>query len=293
MELTQTISETSAIGLLRQVFERLDVLVQIRRHGIRDFEPKIRLELEKGRFVIRTARDARDLEDCLRLRFEVFHREYMGRNRTHGVDLDEFDLRCDHLMIIDRELGRTIGTYRLNSSRFTTKFYSATEFDLAPLLALPGHKLEMGRACIDREHRNGAVMALLWRGIGTYVEMSGSDWLFGCTSIKTTSLSVTERIFQALKAQGAFSTEVPLLDALAGFNLPGFDRGLPPSHSDASDASIAEVSALIPALFRSSLKAGASVCSEPALDRDFGCIDFLTLLKMDEMSPVFARKYRS
>ena len=290
MELTQTISSPPASGMWRQFFERLDARVQIRRHRVRAFEPKILFEFEKGRFAVRTACDGRDLEECLRLRFEVFHREYMGRARIHGVDLDEFDLRCDHLMIVDREAGRTIGTYRLNSSRFTTKFYSATEFDLAPLLALPGHKLEMGRACIDRAHRNGVVMGLLWRGIGTYVQMSGSDWLFGCTSIKTTSLAPTERIYHWLRARDRFTREIPLLKALPEFEMPGFVPTLMASLSDLSES---EVSDLIPALFQSYLRAGATVCSGPALDREFGCIDFLTLLKMDEMSPLFARKYRA
>ena len=52
-----------------------------------------------------------------------------------------------------------------------------------------------------------------------------------------------------------------------------------------------EVAKKIPALLGSYFKAGAKLAGEPAIDREFHCIDFLTVLKIEDMSPAFKGKY--
>ena len=41
----------------------------------------------------------------------------------------------------------------------------------------------MGRACVDRDHRNGAVLPLMWAGVLRYLRLTGHDWLIGCVSV--------------------------------------------------------------------------------------------------------------
>jgi putative hemolysin len=49
-------------------------------------------------------------------------------------------------------------------------FYSEQEFDLGMLPpSVIASSVEIGRACIAREHRNGRVLHLLWRGLATYL----------------------------------------------------------------------------------------------------------------------------
>ena len=98
------------------------------------------------------------------------------------------DILCDHLMIIEKKSQQVVGTYRVASSHYTQKFYSQGEFALEGLLVEDGPKIELGRACISKDHRNGMVMKLLWRGIGEYFKATRSRILFGCTSIKTMEL---------------------------------------------------------------------------------------------------------
>ncbi len=47
----------------------------------------------------------------------------------------------------------------------------------------------------------------------------------------------------------------------------------------------------IPALFGSYLRAGAKVALEPALDRDFQCLDYLTVLRLNQLTESFEKRY--
>ena len=60
-------------------------------------------------------------------------------------------------------------------------FYSEREFDFSPYKRLGNSVIELGRACVHRDHRSTDVLYLLWRGIAQYaIEpwRSVSDRLF-------------------------------------------------------------------------------------------------------------------
>jgi len=121
---------------------------------------------------------------CLKLRFEVFHREYMNKKRTVGVDIDKLDYICDHLVIKDKRTDRVIGTYRLNSSKFTNTFYSASEFNMSKLLELEGNKLELVARALIKIIATVSSLRCLAR-IAAYLQLTDTKHMFGCGSIKT------------------------------------------------------------------------------------------------------------
>ncbi len=135
---------------VKSAFEKFDSELRLHHYKIREFKPNISFLFERGHYIVKTAENGAELEECLKLRYEVFHREYMEKKRETGVDVDALDIACDHLVIRDKRSGKVIGTYRLNSSHFTNTFYSASEFHMERLLEIPGAKLELGRACIGR-----------------------------------------------------------------------------------------------------------------------------------------------
>lgn len=48
---------------------------------------------------------------------------------------------------------------------------------------LRGSLVETGRSCVHPEHRNGAVVSLVWAGIARYLLLTGNRWLVGCASM--------------------------------------------------------------------------------------------------------------
>lgn len=277
--------------VLKQAFERLDSELKLHHYKIRNFRPNVSFAFERGSYVVKIAENGAELEECLKLRFDVFHREYKNKKRTTGVDIDYLDEGCDHLLIFDKNGERVVGTYRLNSSLFSDRFYSAGEFEIEKILEVPGPKLELGRACIDKEHRNGAVIALLWRGIAEYIQKTGTKVLFGCASVKTIQPMEIGLIMKHLVEKGHVTDEYGVAPTRK-YQVRQLAKVLDYLETHAFEYVPDEIETRIPTLFKSYLKAGVKVCGEPAIDHDFRCVDFLVVMKMDEMNPLLKGKYR-
>ena len=241
--------------------------------------PLIREELEHYR--LETARSRADLKEVFKLRNRVFFEELQGRSKPLSLEIDEFDFRCTHLMIREISTGQCVGTYRLLPSTATTRFYSESEFDLSDLLRRPGVKLELGRACIDQNHRNGSVLALLWRGISQMMRETRAEILFGCSSVPSLDPMVIESLGFELERLNAFEEQIEIRSHGEFPRQSPLIRPLLPS----SEAPT------IPPLIRSYLLAGAKIAREPFYDFDFQCTDFFTLLELKRLTPAFRRRY--
>lgn len=256
------------------------------RNLLKNFEPKVRVNISKGGFTIKTATTAAELLDALSLRYKVFYNEYQNKRFSVGLDHDEFDAVADHLLIIDDSTQKIVGTYRLISSKNSSIFYSETEFELSSLKLDPRPKLELGRACIKKEYRKGSVISLLWRGIAEYARVEGSKVLFGCSSVKTTDPMRISLLMKYLEQNGHVdkSFGVRPLDTHKVPNL-----ALVQNISDqASDES---VKSMLPGLVETYLKMGGKILGSPAIDRDFGCIDLLTFLDLTILNDRYTKRY--
>ncbi|MCS3803452.1 putative hemolysin [Chromobacterium alkanivorans] len=229
----------------------------------------------KPRLSVRVASEAQDIRRAQKLRFEVFAGE-MGAelgSRDLGIDCDEYDALCDHLIVEDAVSGLVVGTYRMLSpamARRAPSLYSEHEFDLTRLAHLRAGLIEVGRSCVHRDFRSGAVIALLWSGLADYVQQHGGQYLAGCASV-----SLSDGGHQA----------VSLYRQLEGKHLsPAEWRVFPhlplPLDRVCDDAP----SAPMPALIKGYLRAGAYICGEPAWDPDFNCADFFMLLPMSRLN---------
>ena len=153
-----------------------------------------------GSLEVRLATHKRDIRKAQKLRYKVFYGEggaiADARTAFTRRDLCAFDRICDHLIVIDhdflnrfgRRKPKVVGCYRLLRQDMAERhggFYSASEFDIAPLLARHAGKrfLELGRSCVHREWRSKRVLELMWRGIWTYVRHHHVDVMIGCASL--------------------------------------------------------------------------------------------------------------
>lgn len=264
--------------------------VKLRRNKIYKFKPKVKIESDKGPFILKTVSDSEELIEALKLRYEVFHHEMLGKTKPTGIDVDEYDFVCDHLAIIEKKTGKMVGTYRLNSSLYSQDFYSAQEFHLRRILEQPGAKLELGRACIHKDFRKGLVISLLWRGIAEYMEATDSKILFGCASIKTESPRETALLYHLFQRDARFQSDYWCPPTLK-FAMPTLDLWIEKFNQHISEEELKEAEELIPPLARAYLKAGALLGGEPAYDPEFKCIDFLTILPRENLNKILWRKY--
>jgi len=235
-------------------------------------------QLVEGNYRVRFAEDGRDLERVLRLRFEVFNLELsegLESSYSTGLDFDPFDLVCDHLMVEEESTGLLVGTYRMQTAARHANglgLYCAQEFDLS---TMPDDVLEdaveLGRACVGREHRNGHVLYSLWRGLASYCMWTRRRYLFGCCSL-TSQDSEEGRAFQRfLERRGKMHPELVVRP------WPQLACG------DPGQADVDEADPKVPTLFGTYLRSGAKACGPPALDAEFKTIDFLVLLDLDAL----------
>lgn len=154
-----------------------------------------------GSLEVRLACGKKEVHKAQRLRFKVFFRKGGAipdaRAALTRRDADRFDKFCDHLIVIDHAARnrfgkvkpRVVGAYRLLRDEVARKkggFYSAGEYDIAPLIARhPGLRfLELGRSCVLEQYRGKRTIELLWRGILAYVRHHRIDAMIGCASLE-------------------------------------------------------------------------------------------------------------
>ena len=228
------------------------------------------LRIRQGSYHLRLAIGEADRLAAFRLRFLVFNLELSeGLEAAYetGHDVDLFDVFCDHLIVEHAISGTVVGTYRLQTDAVAAAnlgFYSEREFDFAPYRQLQGSVIELGRACVHRDHRSTDVLNLLWRGIAQYALRHGGRYLIGCSSLTSQDPAHGSAVYEAVRkclVEPELRT-VPHAD----FAMPL----VPPVN--ASDK--------IPKLLRAYIAVGAKICGPPAIDHEFKTIDFLTLMDL-------------
>jgi putative hemolysin len=231
------------------------------------------IDLRQGAYRVREAATEQDLLAAFRLRFTVFNvelNEGLEQSSATGFDTDQFDPVCDHLIV--ECANQVVGTYRLHTgslAKANLSYYGEREFDFTPYESIRNEVIELGRACIHRDHRSTEVLYLLWRGIAEYASRCGGRYLLGCSSLTSQDAAQGFAVYEALKnylAAPEFRTTPQ-----QAYLLPPIQHCHDRPH--------------IPKLLRTYLAIGAKICGPPAIDRDFKTIDFLTLLDLENLHP--------
>jgi putative hemolysin len=231
---------------------------------------------------VELAAGPQDVRAAQALRYRVFGAELGAKLKgaDQGLDTDAFDDVCQHLLVREVHRGRVVGCTRLltdTNARRIGGFYSQGEFDLGGLLDLPGRLLEIGRTCIDPDHRQGAAIAVLWSGLAGFMHLHRCDYLFGCASIPLGSGDVqAAAIMNRIRRQ-----------AMTPPNLRVTPR-IPLLHTPTADAVL---DAPLPPLLKAYLRLGARAAGEPCRDLDFGVADVLVLLQVADLNPTYARHF--
>src|SRR5215469_11502819 len=283
--------------------------------SLSDSSVALRIHAEVGRYRMRLAQSAEDRIAACRLRFRVFNIELgegLESSYETGLDTDQFDEVCEHLLVEDKQednpARRIIGTYRMQTGATASRhrgYYSEQEFNLAPYEPLRPGVLELGRASIDREHRTPEVLTLLWRGIAQYATDMGLRYLIGCSSLTSKDPAEGWQLYRQLEqfrvppefetvpsAASACPIEPPFADAQLSFSPSESNAAASGDLAGSADGSAPHsVPVKVPKLLKTYLAIGARIAAPPAWDREFGTIDFLTLLDLKLLSPAARSRF--
>lgn len=243
------------------------------------------------RYTLLLSTDPALIDAAQRLRHDVFTSEpgFALAGATDGRDADRFDEHCDHLLVREDNSGELVGCYRMlppPGAIAAGGLYTATEFDVRELDSLRPSLVEMGRAVVREDHRNGGVVLLMWAGILAYLDRCGYDYVAGCVSVPVDSADGEApgrqirgvRDFVRRRHAAPYTVHPYRPVTIGGKGLDDID---PP----------ARVS--VPPLMRGYLRLGAKVCGDPAHDPDFGVGDFPALLDKRHADVRYLRRLRS
>ncbi|RMD89802.1 MAG: GNAT family N-acetyltransferase [Alphaproteobacteria bacterium] len=240
-------------------------------------------------FELRLAADEADRRAAQRLRYDVFVRELGGDgplvDHARGLERDRFDAHADHLMLLDRAreargLSPVVGVYRLmreEQARAAGGFYSAAEYDLAPLLGSGRRLLELGRSCLHPEYRGGAAMMHLWGGLAEYVERHGIELMFGVASFHGTDVAALAEPLSLLHARHLAPEEI------RPRALPGHFQSMDLVPRDQIDRRRAMLAT--PALIKAYLRLGGFVGEGAFVDHAFNTTDVCLVLDTARLNP--------
>ncbi|WP_425515541.1 GNAT family N-acetyltransferase [Microvirga antarctica] len=248
-----------------------------------------------GSLEVRLATTTKDIRRAQKLRYKVFFEEMSAAPsasaRLSRRDIDDFDLLCDHLLVLDHAVKakrfrtakpKVIGTYRLLRQEVADRnwgFYTAGEFDVAPMIAAhPDLRfLELGRSCVSKPYRNKRTVELLWHGIWAYVLHHRVDVMIGCASLEGTDPRKLALPLSFLHHHAGASAEwrAPALrDRAISMDL------LPPEGVDPKSALRA-----LPPLIKGYLRIGATFGQGAVVDRQFGTTDVLVVMPVAQINP--------
>jgi putative hemolysin len=244
-----------------------------------------------GSLEVRLAQSAAEIRRAQKLRYRVFYQEGTALADPGRLfarrDIDTFDAICDHLLVLDhatrtkRGKPLVVGTYRLLRQQVADDFggfYTASEFDIAPLISR--HRglqfLELGRSCVLPAYRNKRTVELLWQGIWTYVSQNRLDVMFGCASLDGTD---PERLAMPLSFLHHYCRAPEQWRARA---LPERYAEMNLMSKEAIDPKAALRS--LPPLIKGYLRLGCYIGDGAVIDRQFGTTDVLIILPVSVLN---------
>lgn len=243
---------------------------------------------ERARLDVAWARDESEVREAQRLRYRVFAEEMGARlappaGTEPGLDVDVFDPYCEHLLVrvpgADGDAGPVIGTYRVltpAAARRVGGLYSETEFDLTRLRPLRAKMVELGRSCVDPEHRHGGAILALWGALAEFMVRNELDTMVGCASISMRDGGhVAASLWEQLRHSHLAPIEWQVRPRLP-LPVEELDRSLP---------------AEPPALIKGYLRCGARILGAPAWDPDFNTADLPMLMRIEDLPAKYRRHF--
>ena len=236
---------------------------------------------KKPSLLISWATNPAEVKEAQRLRYKVFAEE-MGAHlppNAEDLDIDDFDAFCDHLLIRDQTSLQVVGTYRVlppHKAAEIGRLYSDSEFDLSRIDHLRPQLVELGRSCVHENYRSGSVIMALWSGLGEYMQKHGYEIMLGCASIP-------------MADGGHFAAS--LYNSLGSDQIAPVENHAFPRLPLPLDRLNGGLAVEPPPLIKGYLKLGAKICSAPAWDPDFNTADVLTMLRLSDINPRYAKHF--
>jgi putative hemolysin len=250
-------------------------------------EAEILTDISDRTYSIQIARTADEIQQALELRYRIFYKELDRQfNNNSSIDRDEFDEQCHHLIVKKNSDQTIVGTYRVQTYElaesgigfYTDKYY---KLDSIPN-EIQTLGFEVGRACIDKNHRNGRVLFLLWKGFAGYLTHFNKKYLFGTLGIEEPSRKAAYAMYDKLDEDGYIHPDVRA-ETKDKYKLDRY-----PIDPEFKKSALQESP-----LLKNYIDVGSKVCSAPAYIEELKMLHVMVLLNVETISPKVRKMFFS
>ena len=240
-------------------------------------------QFSSGNILVKLANTPEEYNQVYKLRYQELLLEY-NKNviQENEIDKDEYDEVCDHLIAIDTDLNKVIGTYRLikkSHLKDLKKFLTETEFNIEPLKKY--EILEVGRAVVQSNYRDGVTIGMLWKGVIRYATSQDVDVMIGTASFHGIDPTIYKETLSYLYDNYLSKEEIRCYankDSYSKLKL-----------LDNYDELIAKKQ--MPPLIKGYINLGATIGDGVYIDKEFNSCDVLIVLEIKEINPRYLKRY--
>lgn len=238
-------------------------------------------EIKSGNIVVRLAESKDELEQAQKLRYDMLVMDFNTNNiNDSGSDKSDYDNICSHLIAIDTDINKVVGTYRLlRSSKCMDEFVCEREFDITNLRKQDVELMELSRAVVHKDYRNGIVIKLLWKALLEYCKQFNVRYMFGTASFHGVDESKYFNAFKYLYDKYLVSPELDCKPLAPSVQLNMID-----------ECDIVLAKAEIPSLIKGYLAMGAFVSNGVYVDHEFGSMDVLTIIDLHNLNQAYVQR---
>lgn len=156
----------------------------------------------RGKYLARLADTAEDVRKAQHLRWLCFVAPTQEKNDSDHLDKDPLDDKCHHMLVTDVSTDRLVCCFRflpLAGGAEISRSYSAQFYNLDALRDFDGPMAEIGRFCIHPALYDPDILRVAWAAMTRFVDETGVEMLFGCTSFTGTEPEEHAETFALLK----------------------------------------------------------------------------------------------
>lgn len=235
-----------------------------------------------GQILDRNEKDyQKRINQVFHLRFHDMICDYNKEKTGDGIDKDVYDDYCDHAVVIDSETDEVVGTYRFilkeHVDKIDGKFLSETEFNLDSIK--DKRIMELGRAVVKTEYRQGGVITILWRLALSYFLEKKCDYMIGTASFHGINGEIYDEIFSFIQRNYLFEKSCFAVNNV--YEIKDIEVSV----------SSREMLHKMPPLMKGYLQIGGYVAKNAYIDYDFNSTDLLIILDYNKINERYLRKF--
>ena len=224
-----------------------------------------------------------EIREAQILRYQMLLLEFDESKDKNGIDESPYDEFCDHIIVKDNTNNKIVGTYRLLSNLILPEgkeFISEPEFNIDKLKNSGKNILELSRAVVHKDYRNGFVLRLLWQAIIAYSKMNNIKYMFGTASFHGVDYTKYKHAFSSIYYNNLADEEI-----LCYAKEPCMDMRILSKEEIDENLARHETQPLVRGYFAIGSKVGSGIF----FDYEFNSTDIMMIFDMDNLN----KKYLS